>query len=63
MVGGGRSKIRNMMWMKTMDKRLIQLMPVEDIGEYASETIRMFWSQKKGPSLWEADLYPNELLI
>jgi hypothetical protein len=42
MFGRGRINLVNMMRMKVMDKRLTSLMPVEDMGEWASDTMHFF---------------------
>jgi hypothetical protein len=33
MFGGGRTNVMNRMWMKIVNKLLISLIPVEDMGE------------------------------
>jgi hypothetical protein len=51
MSDGGRLKIPNMSQMKTMDKDLILLMPVEDMDVSASTTIHRFWDEKRNRQL------------
>jgi hypothetical protein len=47
----GRISIRNIIWMKIVDKCLSSLRAIEDIGEWASKTIYEFLNQEKGSSI------------
>jgi hypothetical protein len=46
MFHGETSNISNLSWMKIMDKCLISLTLVGDMGEKASEAIQRFWLRK-----------------
>jgi hypothetical protein len=47
MFGGAVPKINNLNWMKVMDKYLISLISVGDMGQKALERIPKPWSQTK----------------
>jgi hypothetical protein len=48
MLHGEISNTSNLSWIKRIDKYLISLRPIGDMGEKAWETMPMLWRQKNG---------------